>query len=406
MTYEEALAFIHGAYGMGEKHGLNNMHALLQRLGDPHHRIRAVHVAGTNGKGSVCAFIESILRHAGYSTGLYTSPFLQQYNERIQVNAQPISNEALASAASRVASVVEQLRTEGIKPTEFEIGTAIAFLHFATVNPDIVIVEVGLGGRLDPTNVIMPLVSVIAAIGLDHMQALGDTVEKIAIEKAGIIKANTPMVVSSQNQASVLDAIKAQCEEKNAPFILAEPAVGIEAGLVGEHQQYNAGTAVAAVRALAKNGFSVSDMVIAEGLRKTRWPGRLEWIPGPFPCLLDGAHNTHGAQALAAYVHTLSMDKIALVCGVLQDKDWEGMVGQFALFAKHVYTVSPDSVRALEAGRLANAFMRKGIQAEVMGSLSSALKEAALFAGATGLVVVAGSLYLVGEARTILQQKE
>lgn len=403
MQYDDAIAFIHGAYGLGEKRALQNMHALLALLGDPHRRFKAVHVAGTNGKGSVCAFVQAGLRCAGYRTGLYTSPFLQRYNERIRVDGVPIADNALAAATERVAGAVETLRAEGIRPTEFEIGTAIAFSHFAREKLDIAVVEVGLGGRMDPTNVIEPLVTLIAAIDLDHTRVLGDTPEAIAGEKAGIVKPHVPMFLSAQNTAAVQAVVAARCGALDAPFAVAPPCDGALLGLPGGHQAYNAGVAVAALQSLRTKGYDrLTDAVIGEGLRRARWPGRLEWLEGAPRFLLDGAHNAHGARALADYVRTLPRRKTVLVCGVLRDKDWQGIVDALAPLADVAVTTEPDSRRALSPRLLADAFMRHGVSTVPTAAPAQGIEAACTCAGPEGRVIVAGSLYLVGEARTRL----
>lgn len=400
MTYEDAIAFIHGTYGLGEKNGLENMHPLLALLGNPQEQFKSVHVAGTNGKGSVCAFLQASLRVAGYRTGLYTSPFLQRYNERMRIDGRPIPDEGLALLMEPVADAVEQLRGQGIRPTEFEIGTALAFLFFAREKVDIAVIEVGLGGRLDPTNVIHPLVSVIAAIGLDHTKVLGSTLEAIAGEKAGIIKQGVPVVLSAQNKASVRRVVEDRCLELGAPLLIPDAGAKAELGIPGVHQQYNAAAASAALQLLREGGFDrLSEAAIAEGLRRARWPGRLEWVQDEPAVLLDGAHNGQGVQALAGYVRSLPPAHTVLVCGILQDKQWQDMVSTFATVAEAVVCVMPENHRALTAQVLADAFVQEGVAATTAATVPEAIDRAKELAGAKGRVVVAGSLYLVGEVR-------
>lgn len=401
-TYSEALAYIHGMYGLGEKRGLDNMHALMKELGNPHQKIRAIHVAGTNGKGSVCAFTQAILRCAGYSVGLYTSPFLQRYNERIRLNGKPIADDELAEITSLVAEAVLQVEQEGVKPTEFEIGTAVAFVYFAKQKVDFAVIEVGLGGRIDPTNILWPEVSAIAAIGFDHTKVLGDTLELIAAEKAGIAKTGVPMVVSGQNDEAVLSVIRNRCEEVKVTFSITKPTDGIVLGLQGEHQAYNAGLAVGIVEQLQKLGVCITDEAIADGLSRVRWPGRLEWVSENPAFILDGAHNLQGAEALASYLKALPALRIVLITGMLRDKDWEAIAAVLAKAVDEVITVKPDSHRALEAGILAQVFERHGKPVCAAASLQDALVQAHSIAGQQGVIVIAGSLYLVGEARTVL----
>ncbi len=402
MTYDEALNFIHGTYGKGAKNGLANMHALLGRLGNPHQLFPSVHVAGTNGKGSVCAYIQSALRLAGYKTGLYTSPFLQRYNERMRIDGEPIPDGTLARYTTEVAEQVEALRREGIHPTEFEIGTAVAFLYFAREKVDIAVIEVGLGGRLDPTNVITPKVCAIASIGFDHMRVLGDTLPAIALEKAGIAKPGVPLVLSAQVEGEARETIARRCAEINAPLIISRPTDGLEIGLPGAHQTYNAGTAVGVLEMLNRDGFVITPRQIGEGLRKTRWPGRLEWIPSTPPLLMDGAHNPQGVRALAEYIATLPRAKTVLLTGIMQDKAWREMAGVFAGFIDAAVTVAPDNHRALAPEALRDMFREHGIPAESAASLEEGLRRATELAGPEGRVIAAGSLYLVGALRTLV----
>lgn len=406
MTYDQAIAFIHGAYGQGEKHGLDNMHRLLALLGNPHHSFAAIHVAGTNGKGSTCTFLQAILRCAGYRTGLYTSPFLQRYNERMRVDGVPIADDTLAALMARVAQAVQALRAEGVRPTEFEIGTSLAFLYFYQARVDVAVVEVGLGGRLDPTNVLSPVACAIAAIGLDHTRVLGDTIEAIALEKAGIAKPGIPLILSAQNPASVRSVVQAHCARMNTPFSMAGPAEGLPLGLPGGHQAYNAGLAVAMAALLREAGWHIADAAIADGLRRARWPGRLEWFEGTPPILMDGAHNGQGAQALATYLRALPRARVVLLCGVLQDKDYAAIVAPLAGVADAVVCVRPDSHRALDADMLAAAFAARGTTAHAAPSLAEALAMSRALATGEGRVVIAGSLYLVGEARTLVHGME
>lgn len=405
MTYEEAIAFIHGAYGIGKKNGLENMRRMLALLGHPERAFPSVHVGGTNGKGSVCAMIQAGLRCSGYRTGLYTSPFLQRYNERMRIDGIPISDALLARYTAQVAEVVATLRAEGIHPTEFEIGTAVAFAYLAAEQVDIAVIEVGLGGQIDPTNVVIPEVSVITVIGLDHTRVLGDTLAAIAGNKAGIIKQGIPLVLSAQNEASVRQVIEDRCRAVGAPFVLAPFMRQRSISLAGAHQQYNAAVAEEALHQLHARGWrQITDEAIDEGIRRARWPGRLEWMQTDPPILLDGAHNPQGAQALAAYLRTQPFDHIALICGVMRDKSWEDMARALAPVADSAFCVRPESHRALPPETLQETFSSLGVPAETCGSIDAALSQAreSLRQDGNGCIVIAGSLYLVGEARTLL----
>lgn len=394
-TYEQALAFIHGTKGHGKKDGLNNMRALLARLGNPEREFASIHVTGTNGKGSVCAFMNAGLCLAGKKTGMYTSPFLQRYNERFRLNGEPIADEKLAALTTEVAREVEALRAQGVMPTEFEIGTAIAFLFFAREKVDYAVIEVGVGGRLDSTNVITPCVCAIASIGLDHMKSLGDTMEKIAFEKAGIAKPGVPLILSAQVTGGPCEVIAAHCRAVGAPLLFAEKEENLPLGLPGAHQKFNAGVARMALETLG-----VPEETIAEGLRRARWPARLEWIEKNM--LLDGAHNPQGARALARYVAGLEKKRTALLCGILRDKDCEGMVKILAPICDEVVVVSPDSTRALPAQALAELFGKQGRAAQCAPDAAAGIRMAREAAGEGGRVIAAGSLYLAGEVRTLV----
>ena len=401
MTYEAALAFIHGADKKGKKNGLQNMRVLLDRLGNPQNSYPSAHIAGTNGKGSVCAFLQAALRCAGYRTGLYTSPYLQRYNERMRVDGKPIPDFALAEIAAELSAVVEALCVEGVHPTEFEIGTALAFSYFAKEKVDIAVVEVGVGGRLDPTNVIVPLVCGITSIGLDHVKVLGDTPEAIAYEKAGIAKPGVPLVLSGQTDQAVRQTVRARCEAVEAPFSVSGQYEG-SLGLYGAHQKANAAVARNMLLRLPGDLFSVSEQAIQEGFSRVQWPGRLEWLPFSSPLLLDGAHNPQGAQALKEYALSLPGKYTALLFGVMQDKDTIGIIDQCAAFADVVVAVSPDEKRGLAPAEIASAFMTRGIQAVCCATVEEGLRKAGEIAGRHGgRIIAAGSLYLAGQVRTL-----
>ena len=420
MNGQEAIAYIHSLYGMGKKEGLSNTRMLMRLLGGPERRLKMVHVAGTNGKGSTCAMLESMLRAQGYKTGLYTSPYLQFYNERIRINFKPVSDEVLARAVERVKTAADYMRDCGLgRPTEFEVGTATAFCVFEQEQVDYAVIEVGLGGRLDPTNVITPLVSVITSISLDHTKILGQTREAIAREKAGIAKPGVPLVVYRQ-ATEILSAIEQAAQLAGAPVYVADAPyqVSLDAhgavfdyksftrvriNLPGAHQTLNAATALEAALQLRAQGVALADKPVRAGLRHCVWPGRLEWIGDNV--LIDGAHNPNGAAALGEFISRhLPGCPIALVCGILRDKDYEGIVSRLAPRVEKAFTVSPESHRALDKDELAAVFERHGTPAQSCGSVSEAIELARSFAGGSGCVLIAGSLYLAGEARSLLTQ--
>ncbi len=411
-TLSAALDWIQGGGHAGHKAGLDHMYALLDALGNPERGLRFVHVAGTNGKGSTCAVLERALRQAGMKTGLYTSPYLCRYNERIRVNGAPIPDGPLLSYISQLRETAEELIARDIYPTPFEMGTALAYMYFRDQRVDIVVLEVGLGGRFDSTNTIIPDVSVIAAIGLDHMKTLGDTLEKIAFEKAGIIKSGVPVVAMPQEECvmRVFRDVAAQRGSAltfaNEPDILAESGHGcrftlnlprsgeheFSLSLPGAHQAKNASLALTALDLLG---------IPAETMRKalpmTAWPGRLEWIDG---VLLDGAHNPQGVRALSAFLSShFPMEKITLVTGMMRDKQYETCAAILAPQVGIAYATAVQEARAASPEEIARAYERCGANVEIAPDVRGAVNAARAHGG---LVVVAGSLYLVGEVREML----
>jgi dihydrofolate synthase/folylpolyglutamate synthase len=417
MQARELIDWIHGAQRFGEKKGLQNIMRLLRALGNPEARLRCVHVAGTNAKGSVCALVESALRAGGFKTGLYTSPFLVAYPERIRIDGQPIGEALFEWAGNRVREAVGKM--PDMKPTAFELGTALALLAFFRSDVDIAVIEVGIGGRLDPTNAITPEVSVIANIGLDHMGQLGDTIEKIAGEKAGIIKPGVPVAMYPQKEPAAERVIERACKERGAPLLRAEhlpltltrihargadfsceaPLLGkIDAriNLAGRHQVENAHLALAALSLMRGQGWEITKDAIAAGFAAARWHGRLEWAGDGL--LLDGAHNPQAARALRDYIGEFLPDKkIVLLTAMMSDKQPEACARILAPCAWSVVATQVAIPRALDAQTLAQVYRAQGVAAQVVREPAAALGEAAAQAGARGVVVACGSLYLVGE---------
>ena len=400
------------------------MRAVMARLGNVQDQLKMVHVAGTNGKGSTCAMIERALREAGYKTGLYTSPYIERYNERIRINGTPISGEKLAALVESVWPTIEQCRKEGLCITEFELGTVLAFMAFAKEQVDIAIIEVGLGGRLDPTNIIHPLVSVITNVGMDHMHFLGDTIEEIAMEKAGVMKPDTPVVLGWQEEAVravLLDAAK----ELDIPAIEptaenvreTERGVALDAklpycvmhdlhvSLIGRHQADNAAAALGALYALKDCGYDrITDEAIRGALADVHWPGRLEYFGN---VILDGAHNDPGVRALCAYCDAwLPREKTVLLTGMMADKDVAAMTKLLAPRVHAVVATQPQVPRAMAANELAQVFETQGAAACAVAEPKAALAKARELAGENGLVLCAGSLYLIGEIRVLLRQEK
>ena len=383
-----------------------------------------VHVAGTNGKGSTCAMLERALREAGYRTGLYTSPYIEKYNERIRINGTPLEGEKLAQLVEQVWPVIEDCREEGLCITEFELGTVLAFMAFAQENVDIAIIEVGLGGRLDPTNIIRPLVSVITNVGMDHMHFLGDTIAQIAMEKAGIMKPGTPVVLGWQEEsvrAVLLDAAKKLnipvleprvqhvCETARSVTFDAQMIGGtigsLTVSLIGRHQADNAAAALGALSVLKQRGYDrITEENTRRALADVHWPGRLEYFGR---VILDGAHNEPGVKALCAYMDAwLPKEKTVLLTGMMADKDVACMTAMLAPRAACVVAAQPAIPRAMAAGELACAFERQGAKAHAVADPREALQKARELAGSDGTVLCAGSLYLIGEIRTLLRQEK
>nr|MDD6336741.1 bifunctional folylpolyglutamate synthase/dihydrofolate synthase [bacterium] len=423
MEYSQAVAYIEGARRLsGMTRGQDNIRGVLEDMGNPHKKLRFIHVAGTNGKGSTCAMLESMLMRAGYKVGMFTSPYLQRFNERFQINGKPIEDDVLARLATDIRRVSEARQARGLPPAVyFEINTVLSFLWFLEQQVDIAIIEVGIGGLLDCTNIITPEVAVVTPIGLDHVKILGNTLEEIAFQKAGIYKPGVACVTSCQRQEAmeVLVAKASQCGEA---LQVAPRVSGLESSLsgnaftvlgeeffvplAGPHQADNAATAITAARQLQRRGWDkLTDKAIREGLAQARWTGRLETIGHQPLILLDGAHNGHGACALADAIEGFHLPaRPTVVCGIL-NKDVPPMVDAFLRFAGNIICTRPDSPRAMDPVELAAIFTQKRGSAEgiaVCEQPGEALEQAVALAGQDGCVVVCGSLYLVGEIRTRL----
>jgi dihydrofolate synthase/folylpolyglutamate synthase len=385
--------------------GLERMARGLDDLGHPERVAAILHVAGTNGKGSTCAMAAAALDAAGLRTGLYTSPHLERFNERIAVGGQAIPDEALAEVVAEVRAACPW--HDGGEPhhrlSYFEFATLAALVHFAHARVEAMVLEVGLGGRLDATNAVTPSVTAVAAIGLDHTQWLGETVEAVAREKGGIFKAGIPAVVHAVQPPGVLEVLRQVAAQAGAPFEVAPAGWDGPLALAGAHQRGNAGLAAASLRALGRAGVTVGEVEIAEGIATARWPGRLELVDG---VLLDGAHNPDGARALAAALADLHPGRpVELVFGALGDKDHLAMLSALAGAVRRLHLVEPVTSRARPVGELAAAAAGLGLAARSYLGLADALAGARAGAGARGLVVVAGSLYLVGQARALLRRR-
>jgi dihydrofolate synthase/folylpolyglutamate synthase len=385
--------------------GLERMTKALDALGHPESRPAILHVAGTNGKGSTCAMAAEALRAAGHRVGLYTSPHLVRFNERIQVDGQAISDDDLARHIDSIRSACpwHDAGDEGERLTYFEVATLIGLVHFAERSVEVAVVEVGLGGRLDATNAVTPRVTAIAPIGLDHVQLLGDTLADIAREKAGIFKRGVPAVVARAQPPEAMEVLRAEAARRGAPFSIAAAAYEGSMALRGPHQAGNGALAAAALALLDRTGVRVGPEAIATGFAQVRWPGRLEEIGG---VLLDGAHNPDGAAALARALAALYPGRpVELVFGVLSDKDHRRMLEPLAPCVRAIHLVAPRSPRAREPQsyrELAAALVHR---VDLHATCAEAIECARWAAAGEALVCVAGSLYLVGEARQILESE-
>ena len=428
MDYYEAMKYINRTGKFGSKLGLDRINRLLYYMGNPHHKLRVIHVAGTNGKGSVVSIISSILIEAGYKVGIYTSPYLQRFTERIKINNEEISKDDIARLINYIGPIVDKVISEGYdNPTEFEIITAIMFKYFSDKQVDFVALEVGLGGRLDSTNVINPLVSVITSISYDHLGILGNTLSQIAYEKAGIIKQNG-IVVSYPQEEEALKVIEDVCKERNAKLILVsqyntyiskyshkgqtfnlsindKSYVDLKTSLLGEYQILNIKTSIQAIEALKYRGIDIKDEYIYKGIENAKWPGRIEVMGENPKIVLDGAHNVQGmAELKKAILKYFKYDKIILVIGVLRDKEYEKMCSIIMPIADTVITTKPDSKRALSSEELGMVANRYNDSVIISSSILDAYNTSLESAKEDDLIVFCGSLYMIGRVRDIIQK--
>ncbi|HIR47238.1 MAG TPA: bifunctional folylpolyglutamate synthase/dihydrofolate synthase [Candidatus Caccousia avicola] len=400
------------------------MQHLLARLGNPQKELKCVHVAGTNGKGSTCALLASILQRAGYRTGLYTSPHLTDFSERIRIDGEEIPHDEVVRLAQRVLTEAEACRAEGFPLTEFELITAMAFLWFREQGCAVCVLETGLGGRCDATNVIeSPLLTVLTSISLDHTKILGDTIEQIAFEKSGILKQGVPCVCYPDLPRAAEGVIRMTAQVQSARLVVAplkdltfvdaslrgtrlltERSMPLTLPLLGEHQMKNAAVVLACVKELRALGWEIPDSAVQEGFANVSFPARMEVLSETPPVLLDGAHNPDGTAALAKAVKKyVTKKRVIGVCGMMEDKNVREAVRKLDGVMEKVYTVAPDSPRAMSAQALAEEWERRRIDAVPVSSVQEAL-EKALEEGAQRGVLVCGSLYLAGEARPLLKK--
>jgi dihydrofolate synthase/folylpolyglutamate synthase len=416
LTIEEALDFIHSKQWRGSRPGLSRTQELLQKLGNPQKRLRFVHVAGTNGKGSTAAMLASVLSAAGFKTGLYTSPYLFRFNERMQIGGVQISDSEVAELTERIRPIALGMED---RPTEFEIVTAIGMEFLARHECDIVVLEVGMGGRLDSTNVIdAPSAAIITRIGLDHTRELGETPALIAAEKGGIIKTGSRVVLYEQER-EVMDVISNICFERGAPLRTAEFSQiichssdregsvfsykefkNIRLPLLGAHQLSNAAVVLEGVFSLRECGFEIPDSAVEKGLASVKWPARFEIVSREPWFVVDGGHNPQCAETVAANLKKyFPREKRVLLVGVLADKDFAGLTDLLAPVADRFVTVTPDNPRALSAEELARHLEKYGKPVSACDSIAEGVRRAIDLAGKDGVVCAVGSLYMAGAIR-------
>lgn len=429
MNYKEAMDYISSVGRFGSNYGLERTFRLLEILGSPQDKIKLIHVAGTNGKGSTTSMITKILRGFGYRVGMYTSPYLEEFEERIQINGENIPKDTLVNVLEEVKCAVEKVIKEGYDhPTEFEILTALTFLYFYNEKVDYGVIEVGLGGRMDSTNVLNPIVSVITSISLDHMHILGDTLGKIAYEKAGIIKEEIPVVLYPQKQEAE-DVILEKAKEKHSKIYFVEKDDGklininsddiyqeveikginniykVKLPLLGEHQILNLAVAIKAVEVLFNiENIEINKNRIEDSLMDVKWIGRLEVLRKNPLIVIDGAHNIDGIKSLKESVQKyFKYKKIYLLLGILADKQVKEMIEEITPMAEKVYALTPHSDRAELSEDLKNEIIKVNPNTVALESYEEAFKLALKEANAEDMILVSGSLYMIGDMRKIIR---
>ncbi len=416
---QDELQYMYGLQRFGVKPGLEVMERLMEALGHPEQKFRSIHIAGTNGKGSTASFLSSILQAAGYNVGLYTSPHLVVFNERIRLNGVDITDKHLARLVQQVRQAAE---TQGIEATFFEFTTAVAFLYFAERAVDIAVIEVGMGGRLDATNVIIPLLSVITTIGLDHTEVLGDTLLKIAFEKGGIIKPNISVVVG-ESRSEVVAYLRELAASSHSPLVVAQEIVQVkdidatlarqmftaegsidgtfEVHLLGRHQIDNAVTALAAIVQLRQVGWNISDEALKRGLVEARWDGRMQVVVQKPLIIVDGAHNEDGVEALYQFIKDRPTHSV-LVMAQKQGKQLSLLREKIVPMFERVI-VTEGTYEPMAADILARELTTSRLPAEPIPKVSEAIARAQELLPEDGFLLVTGSLYMVGGALEALE---
>lgn len=419
-TLGDAVNYYHSLEKFGIMPGLERIRLLSERLGSPHKKLKFIHVAGTNGKGSTCTALASVLNNAGYKTGLYTSPYVIDFRERIQLGMRMISSEDLISCTEKVKNAIEELSAEGVKITEFEAVTAAAFLFYAEQNCDAVVLETGLGGRFDATNIIEePVCSIITSVSFDHIGVLGDSLGKIAFEKCGIIKKNRPVITGAEQPDEVLAVIKNTAEEMKAPLIIrnserlfetvSENITGtavnssegfFEIPFPGRHQLDNMSLVTGSVEVLRNNGFHIDSKALRSGIESARIPARIEVLSKTPLVILDGSHNDGSTAALGYLVKKhLEGKKILAVMGMMADKDIKKSLGNLVPFFSKVITVEPSNPRSMKSEELAGIVSEFGVESEACKEPLKGIERAFSLLDGFDALIVCGSLYLAGDVR-------
>lgn len=428
MKYEEAMKYITEVGNFGSNYGLERTYKLLEHLGNPERDLKLIHIAGTNGKGSTTSMITEILMGEGYKVGMYTSPFIEEFEERIQINRNNIPKESLAILMDEIKVAVDKVIEAGYNhPTEFEIITVLMLLYFKKENIDFGVIEVGLGGTLDSTNVIKPIIQVITSISFDHTNLLGNTLEKIAGEKAGIIKKGIPTVIYPQ-QEEVLKVIKNKCFEMDSELYIANNEnlkfenivnldkpyqllkynneIDILLPLLGEHQIINLSVAMQAIEVLNnKNIIDISIANIVKSIKNVSWKGRLEVLSNNPYVVIDGAHNIQGIKTLSRNIKKyFKYENLYLILGILADKDVEEMIKIITPMAKKVYSVTPNSIRGELAESLKDEVSKFNKNCKAFDKYEEAYLEALNDASEKDLILASGSLYMIGDMRKIIRK--
>ncbi|QCX32965.1 bifunctional folylpolyglutamate synthase/dihydrofolate synthase [Caloramator sp. E03] len=428
MNFSEAIAYIESTGKFAMNLGLERIKRLCELLGNPQDYLKVIHVGGTNGKGSTVTFISSMLKCQGYKVGIYTSPYLERFTERIKINDKEIGEDEVADLVEKIKPLVERIIEEGYeRPTEFEIITTCAFKYFKDKNVDFVVLEVGLGGRFDATNVVNPILSVITSISYDHMNVLGDTLSKIAFEKAGIIKEGRPVVIYPQDKEALSVLLDVALNRNSRIFMVDDMKHDIKSNtidgiifdvywwknykdikirMLGTHQVMNAITALYTIEVLRMQGYEIENSSIYKGLEEAKWPGRFEVISKSPYIVLDGGHNIQGIESLTETLkYYFKGKRIVAVCGMLRDKEYTKMLEKLFEVCNSFITTEPDSPRALSAAELEDIIKGLGKEAISSKSIEDAVEKGLSSVKNDEVLLFCGSLYMIGRVRSILKQK-